>query len=92
MVCRHHLGKAESRLHIVEGLLTAQASLDEVVAHIRQAPDGPAAAQILQTRYKLSPEQVCNQSCHIQQMGCHRCHCSTHQDMIGGLTWKLLHS
>ena len=57
---RHHLGKAEARLHIVEGLLKAQASLDEVVAHIRAAPDGPAAAQVLRDTYQLSAEQVMN--------------------------------
>lgn len=52
------LRRSERRVHIVEGLLKAQEQLDLVVKAIRKAPDGPAAAQTLQTSFGLSAEQV----------------------------------
>lgn len=55
---RHHLSKAQARLHIVDGLLIAQASLDAVVADIRRAADGSAASKILQEKYKLDTDQA----------------------------------
>ncbi|KAK9813725.1 hypothetical protein WJX73_005461 [Symbiochloris irregularis] len=55
---RHHLGNAQRRQHIVEGLLKAHASLDAVVQLIRQAPDGPAAAAGLQKDYQLDSDQA----------------------------------
>lgn len=71
-VCRHHLSKAQARLHIVDGLLIAQASLDAVVADIRRAADGSAASKILQEKYKLDTDQVSHtftssQSCCVAQ-------------------------
>ena len=55
---RFELQRAERREHLVEGLLKAQAQLDRVVASIRAAKDGPAAAAALQQQFGLSPEQV----------------------------------
>lgn len=40
---RFDLKKAEERLHLVEGLKIALSRLDEVIALIRRAPDGPSA-------------------------------------------------
>ena len=40
---RFDLNQAEERLHIVEGLRAALFRLDEVIALIRRAPDGPSA-------------------------------------------------
>ncbi|NLA04093.1 MAG: DNA gyrase subunit A, partial [Firmicutes bacterium] len=40
---RFDLKRAEERLHIVEGLRIALSRLDEVIALIRRAPDGPSA-------------------------------------------------
>ena len=47
---RHELGRAQKRLHLVEGLLLALADLDAVVATIRQAADAAAASEQLQAR------------------------------------------
>ena len=49
---------AERRLHIVEGLATAQQDMDKVVRTIRSASNGPAAASQLQSEIGLSAEQV----------------------------------
>ena len=42
----------------MEGLLRALRQLDAVVATIRAAQDGPAAAAALRSNYQLSTEQV----------------------------------
>jgi DNA gyrase subunit A len=54
----HELGKAESRLHLVEGLLSALSHLDEVIAILRQASDGSTAKITLQSRFDLSEAQA----------------------------------
>jgi DNA gyrase subunit A len=52
------LRKAEARLHILEGLKIALDHLDEVIAMIRQAPDGDAAKSQLMSRFSLSDIQA----------------------------------
>ncbi len=52
------LEKAESRLHIVEGLLIAQSNIDEVVRLIRKSKAVAEASQGLQTKFKLSQKQA----------------------------------
>ncbi len=54
----HDLQQAESRLHLVEGLLTALSGLDEVISILRQASDGSTAKVTLSSRFNLSEEQV----------------------------------
>ena len=54
----HELGKAESRLHIVEGLLGALSQVDEVIEILRQAPDGSTAKVGLISRLELSEVQA----------------------------------
>jgi len=46
----NELEQAESRLHLVEGLLTALSELDEVISILRQASDGSTA--------KITPKQI----------------------------------
>lgn len=58
LCCRYNLRKAEKRQHIVEGLLIAMNNLDKLVATIRAAKDGSAAAAQLQQQFGLSQEQV----------------------------------
>jgi len=53
----NELEQAESRLHLVEGLLTALSELDEVISILRQASDGSTAKITLQSRFNLSEEQ-----------------------------------
>ncbi len=55
---QHDLAKAEAELHVVEGLLTALAALDDVIEIIRSARDREAAAQGLRDRFELSAEQA----------------------------------
>ncbi|KAF8061304.1 gyrA [Scenedesmus sp. PABB004] len=55
---RHRLGKAEARLHLVQGLLAALAQLDAVVQAIRAAADGPAAKAALVGGFGLSEAQA----------------------------------
>ncbi|MBC8194394.1 MAG: DNA topoisomerase 4 subunit A [Acidimicrobiia bacterium] len=55
---RHRIGKAEDRLHIVTGLLTALDSIDEVVAIIRGSEDTAAARKQLMKAFKLSLTQT----------------------------------
>ncbi|MEO0455794.1 MAG: DNA gyrase subunit A [Cyanobacteria bacterium P01_A01_bin.114] len=55
---RHELEKTENRLHIVEGLLTALDSIDEVIDILRGAPDGSTAKGELQERFDLSERQA----------------------------------
>ena len=54
----HQLEQAESRLHIVKGLLTALSRLDEVISILRQASDGSTASITLSSRFNLSEEQA----------------------------------
>ncbi|MEO0541128.1 MAG: DNA gyrase subunit A, partial [Cyanobacteria bacterium P01_A01_bin.105] len=55
---RHELEETEARLHIVEGLLTALDSIDEVIEILRAAPDGGSARQELQGQFDLSERQA----------------------------------
>ncbi|MEM6398824.1 MAG: DNA topoisomerase (ATP-hydrolyzing) subunit A [Cyanobacteria bacterium P01_D01_bin.116] len=54
----HELGKAESRLHLVEGLLQALSQVDEVIEILRQAPDGSTAKVGLINTLELSEIQA----------------------------------
>ena len=54
----NQLGEAESRAHLVEGLLKALSELDEVISILRQAPDGSTAKMTLQSRLNLSEDQA----------------------------------
>jgi len=53
----YELGKAESRLHLVEGLLKALSHLDQVIEILRQAADGSTAKINLCSRLDLSEVQ-----------------------------------
>ncbi|MBD6615158.1 DNA gyrase subunit A [Komarekiella sp. 'clone 1'] len=53
----YELGKAESRLHVVEGLLKALSHLDQVIEILRQAADGSTAKINLCSRLDLSEVQ-----------------------------------
>ncbi|MDF5711951.1 MAG: DNA gyrase subunit A [Nostoc sp. S4] len=53
----YELGKAQSRLHLVEGLLKALSNLDEVIEILRQAADGSTAKINLCSRLGLSEVQ-----------------------------------
>lgn len=55
---RHQLDQAQSRLHLVEGLLTALQNLDRVITLLREATDGAAAKQTLQGELNLSDRQA----------------------------------
>ncbi len=52
------LDKAEARAHIVEGLLIAQASIDEVIEVIKKSRDPEIALQSLVSRFKLTEVQA----------------------------------
>ncbi len=52
------LDKAEKRAHIVEGLIKALDSIDEVVQKIKKSPDAKAAEAMLCADYLLSPQQA----------------------------------
>lgn len=54
----HDLAKAKARAHIVAGLLLAMADMDAVVATIRGAADGAAAAVALKQSHGLSSDQA----------------------------------
>ncbi|MBD2306585.1 DNA gyrase subunit A [Chroococcidiopsis sp. FACHB-1243] len=54
----HDLNRAESRVHLVEGLLTALSHLDEVITILRQASDGSTAKITLQNELQLSEAQA----------------------------------
>ncbi|MBV9388850.1 MAG: DNA topoisomerase 4 subunit A, partial [Chroococcidiopsidaceae cyanobacterium CP_BM_ER_R8_30] len=54
----HQLNQASSRLHVIEGLLTALSHLDEVIAILRQAADGSTAKMTLQSQFELSEVQA----------------------------------
>ncbi|MEH2038139.1 DNA gyrase subunit A [Nostoc sp.] len=53
----YELAKAQSRVHLVEGLLKALSSLDEVIQILRQAPDGSTAKINLCSQLDLSEVQ-----------------------------------
>ncbi|MDJ0796291.1 MAG: DNA gyrase subunit A [Calothrix sp. MO_167.B12] len=55
---RYELEKAESRLHLVAGLLTALSNLDQVITILRQAADGSTAKQTLQNRLNFTEAQT----------------------------------
>lgn len=55
---RFDLNQAEERLHIVEGLRAALSRLDEVIALIRRAPDGPSAHSGLMELLTISEKQA----------------------------------
>jgi len=52
------LNKAEERDHIVQGLMIAQANIDEVVRIIRQSPNRDQASRVLIERFDLSDRQA----------------------------------
>lgn len=54
----NELEQAQSRQHLVEGLLTALADLDGVIDLLRAAADGPTAKVELQHRFDLSDRQA----------------------------------
>lgn len=51
------LERGRARAHILEGLLTALANLDEVIQTIRQSPDAEVAKERLMSRFNLSEAQ-----------------------------------
>ncbi|AVH69270.1 DNA gyrase subunit A [Nostoc sp. 'Lobaria pulmonaria (5183) cyanobiont'] len=53
----YELGKAQSRVHLVEGLLKALSNLDRVIGILRQAPDGSTAKINLCSQLDLSEVQ-----------------------------------
>jgi DNA gyrase subunit A len=55
---RHALKRCEERLEVVEGLMTALAHLQEVIAMITAAADAAAARAALQVRLDLSERQA----------------------------------
>ncbi|PPS40667.1 DNA gyrase subunit A [Chroococcidiopsis sp. TS-821] len=55
---KHQLHQAESRIHIVSGLLRALSHLDDVIAILRQASDGSTAKMTLQSRFDLTDSQA----------------------------------
>lgn len=54
----HQLDQSQSRIQIVEGLLSALAHLDQVIDVLRHAPDGTTAKVTLQAQLNLSDRQV----------------------------------
>jgi DNA gyrase subunit A len=55
---RFDLKKAEERLHLLEGFLTAIDHIDEVIRIIRRSKDAPAAEASLMGKFLLSSEQA----------------------------------
>ena len=55
---RFDLRKAEERLHLLEGFLTAIDHIDEVIRIIRRSKDAPAAETSLMGKFLLSSEQA----------------------------------
>lgn len=53
----YELEKAQSRVHLLEGLLKALSNLDQVIGILRQAPDGSTAKINLCSRLDLSEVQ-----------------------------------
>lgn len=56
--CEFRLRKAENRAHILEGLILALASIDEVVALIKSSRDGATAREKLMKTFKLTQVQA----------------------------------
>ena len=56
--CEFRLRKAESRAHILEGLILALASIDEVVALIKSSKDAATAREKLIKAFKLTTIQA----------------------------------
>ena len=54
----YDLAKIEKRIHILDGLLIAIASIDEVVKAIKSSPSTAAASKILQEKFVLDAEQA----------------------------------
>ncbi|MBK1985962.1 DNA gyrase subunit A [Sphaerospermopsis aphanizomenoides BCCUSP55] len=54
----YELGKAENRINIVAGLLTALSNLDDVITILRQAADGSTAKMTLCSQLNLSEVQA----------------------------------
>ncbi|MBD2501879.1 DNA gyrase subunit A [Anabaena azotica] len=54
----YELGKAQTRLHTVEGLLKALSNLDEVIEILRRSADGSTAKVSLCSRLDLSEDQA----------------------------------
>ncbi len=52
------LQQAEKRMHLLEGLMTALANLDEVIEIIRAADNAASAEKVLVKRYALSGKQA----------------------------------
>lgn len=55
---QHELNQAETRCHIVEGLLIALENLDDIIDILRNAPDGSTAKAEFQTEFDLSDRQA----------------------------------
>ncbi len=55
---RFDLAKTEERAHIIEGLVIALASIDEVIAIIKQSKDKSEATEKLTTAFSLSDKQA----------------------------------
>ncbi len=55
---KNRLGKRQARLHLLEGLLVAIDSIDEVIAIIRNSDEVDEARQALRTRFALSEIQA----------------------------------
>src|SRR3989338_3267592 len=56
--CKFELGKAEARVHILEGLLIALESIDAIIKLIRAAEDTDTAKQALMKKFNLSDPQA----------------------------------
>lgn len=56
--CEYRLSKAQARAHILDGLITALAAIDEVVALIRSSKDSATARDKLIKTYTLSTIQA----------------------------------
>jgi DNA gyrase subunit A len=54
---RHELEKAESRAHILEGLLEALDQLDAIIELLRRSPDGGTAKIAMQEQFDFSERQ-----------------------------------
>jgi DNA gyrase subunit A len=55
---RHELGKATSRSHLVEGLLSVVTNLGRLIEILHQSSDGPAAKIAIQSQLNLSELQA----------------------------------
>ncbi|MBF2002695.1 MAG: DNA gyrase subunit A [Synechococcales cyanobacterium M58_A2018_015] len=53
----HELDKAESRAHVLEGLLSALEQLDAIIEVLRRSPDGGTAKAAMQEQFGFSDRQ-----------------------------------